>query len=145
MASNPATPGDIEDRWRPLTDSEYFVANALLGDAWLLLLKADPTIATRLDAVPATLDSGLVRIVLVEMVKRVLRNPDGISQESIQDYSYTRDRATASGLLVVTDEELDLLASDDTTASDAFTIRPTYKIAADSSSYVESDWEWVTT
>lgn len=142
MASNPATTLDIDDRWRPLTDAERIVAQSLLGDAWLLLKRADATIDLRLDAV--TLDAGLVKMVLVEMVKRVLRNPDGNLQESIQDYSYTRDRVSSSGLLTVTDDELEMLAADDIAASGAFTIRPVYKIAADSSRFVADDWEWVT-
>lgn len=145
MATNPAQTGDIEARWRPLTSAETIVADALLADAWLLLKKADATIETRLDADPVTLDSGLVKIVLVEMVKRVLRNPDGITQESIQDYSYTRDRANSSGLLTVTDEDLVLLASDESATSDAYTIRPAYKVRAGSSTYDADDWEWVTT
>lgn len=142
MATNPAEVADIEVRWRPLTDAEATVATALLGDAWLILTKADPTIESRLDASPATLDEGLVTIVLVEMVKRVLRNPDGITQESIQDYSYTRDRNISSGLLTVTDDDLALLAANDTAESEAFTIRPAHQIAADSSAYVAADWEW---
>jgi len=143
MASNPATTADIEARWRPLTAQEETVAAALVGDAWLLLKRADSTIETRLDAEPATLDAELVKIVIVEMVKRVLRNPDGITQESIQDYSYTRDRAISSGLLSVLDAELDLLAADDDLTSDAFTIRPSYQVPLGSSGYDSGDWEWV--
>lgn len=140
MATNPAEIVDIEVRWRPLSDAETIVADTLLSDAWVLLKHADSTIDTRLDA--AELDSELVKIVLVEMVKRVLRNPDGIRQESIQDYSVTRDATSGNGLLHVTDDELVMLASSETAESDAFTIRPAYQIPVDSSTYVAADWEW---
>ncbi len=141
MATNPATLLDIADRWRPLTDDEATVAVAVLGDAWALLKHRIPTLEARLDAVPATLDAGLVRIVLVAMVLRVLRNPNGIRQESIQDYSYSRDAEGASGLLSVSEAELDLLVPSGT-ESGAFTIRPASQIPVGSSSYVSTDWEW---
>ena len=145
MAANPATFADVESRWRPLSTAEQTVATALLGDAWLLLKLADSTIETRLDADPATLDDELVKMVLANMVLRVLRNPDGVRQESIQDYSVTHDAATASGMLTVTDAELDLLSGDpDAASSGAFTIRPAYKIPLDSNTYDSADWEWVT-
>ena len=140
MATNPATYTDVEGRWRPLSDNERLIAATLLDDAFNLIVNEDPTIDTRLDA--ETLAVGLVRQVLAQMVMRVLKNPDGIRQESIQDYSQTRDDNTASGLLMVTDAELDLLAADDTQQSDAFTIRPAYQIPAGSSTYDASDWEW---
>lgn len=143
MASNPAIVDDIENRWRPLTDRETIVASTLLDDAWMLLKLKDATIDTRLDAVPIELDTALVVMVLVEMVKRVLRNPDGIRQESIQDYSVTRDAVVSSGLLSVTDDELDLLASTTTVTSDAFTIRPVHKIPSGSALYDADDWEWI--
>lgn len=141
MATNPATAQDIADRWRPLTDDEATVAHAVLGDAWTLLKHRVPTLEDRLDADPATLDEALVVMVLVSMVLRVLRNPNGIRQESIQDYSYSRDADGASGLLSVSDSEFDLLVPAGA-ESGAFTIRPASQVLAGSSSYVSTDWEW---
>ena len=40
------------------------------------------------------------------MALRVLRNPDGKVEESIDDYRYRRDALLASGVLHVTDDEL---------------------------------------
>ncbi|CAN5808423.1 hypothetical protein BH24ACT15_BH24ACT15_37550 [soil metagenome] len=119
--ANPATVTDIENRWRPLSANETIVATTLLADAWTLLTATDMTIDTRLSAVPPTLSANLVIPVLCSMVLRVLKNPDGKAQESIEDYSYTRDRAIAGGALYVDDSELARL----TTAVDsgAFTIR----------------------
>jgi hypothetical protein len=47
--------------------------------------------------------------VLVDAVVRVLRNPDGKLQESIDDYSYRRADSVADGALYLTDEEWRLL------------------------------------
>jgi len=105
--SNPVTPSDVADRWRPLTDDETLLAAALLDDAWALLKARDVTIDTR--ATAGTLDAGLLRMVETAMVLRVMRNPDGKKQEAIDDYSWTRDNAVSAGLLYVGDDELALL------------------------------------
>lgn len=141
MAANPATVQDVAARWRPLTAQEEAVASTLLDDAWALLKHRVAQLESRLDAVPATLDAGLVRMVEVAMVLRVLRNPDGVRQEAIQDYSYSRDPVTASGALAVTVEELDLLAAAGADSA-AFTIRPAYQVPAGSPELVAADWEW---
>lgn len=100
---------DIEDRWRPLSAAERQVASSLLVDAWAVLVSHDPTIATRITA--ATLDPALLRTVLVAMVLRVMRNPEGKRQESIDDYSWTLDSAVSTGALYVSADELRLLAA----------------------------------
>jgi hypothetical protein len=102
--SNPATITDIEDRFRPLTDAEKVNARAYLDDAWSLL-------TGRLPSLEANLAAGTVHIsnavrVVANMVVRVLRNPDGKLEESIDDYRYRRDALLSSGALTVTDEEL---------------------------------------
>jgi hypothetical protein len=105
--SNPVTPSDVANRWRPLTDDETLLAYSLLDDAWSLLKGRDATIDARTTA--GTLDVGLLRMVETAMVLRVMKNPDGKKQEAIDDYSWTRDNAVSAGLLYVTDEELALL------------------------------------
>lgn len=107
--SNPVTTSDLEARWRTFTAEESGVAAALLDDAWAILLARDATIDTRLTA--GTLDAALVRAVVSAMVLRVMRNPDGKRQESIDDYSWTRDEALSAGSLYVSDDELALLAA----------------------------------
>lgn len=119
--ANPATVTDIANRWRPLSANETTVASTLLADAWTLLTATDLTIDTRLSVVPPTLAPALVIPVLASMVLRVLKNPDGKAQESIEDYSYTRDRAIAGGALYVAADELARLTT--TADSGAFTIR----------------------
>lgn len=112
--ANPARVTDLESRWRPLTAAERDVAAVLLEDAWQILLARVALLQSRLEVVaPATapeLDEALVVAVECAMVLRVLRNPDGKRQESIDDYSWTRDNAVSAGLLYATDEELDMLA-----------------------------------
>ncbi len=120
---SPATVADVEARWRLLSTEETFKAQALLGDAWALLTHRVNAIEARLVAVPATLDVKLAVMVQVAMVLRVLRNPDAKQAETIQDYSYQRTAVSASGELMVTADELDLLALAGT-SPDVFTITP---------------------
>jgi hypothetical protein len=94
---NPITTTDLADRWRPLTADEETVAQALLDDAWAVLLAQVPGIEARLEA--GTLSEALVRKVETAMVLRVLRNPEGWRQWSIDDASFTRDQSLSAGLL----------------------------------------------
>lgn len=122
MASgNPATPTDLELRWRPLTTDERGVATYLLDDAWELIQARVPKVKERVD--DGSLPTGLVIAVETSMVLRVLRNPEGKRQEAIDDYSWTRDQAVSSGLLYLADEELSLLSPAGATST-AYTIRP---------------------
>jgi hypothetical protein len=47
---NPAIVQDVEARFRPLTTAEQDIAQALLDDAWAVLLATVPTIESRLDS-----------------------------------------------------------------------------------------------
>lgn len=127
MASNPAIYSDLEDRWRPLSAAEQIVAMSLLADAWQIMLSRVPLLSSRLDIIaPATtpeLSADLVIAVECAMVLRVLKNPDGKRQESIDDYSWMRDNAVSAGLLYLSDDELALIGPAGAT-SDAFSIRP---------------------
>ncbi|MGN6245117.1 MAG: Gp19/Gp15/Gp42 family protein [Motilibacteraceae bacterium] len=128
MAGNPAAVSDLVRRWRPLSDSEQIIAASLLDDAWQILLSRVALLQSRLDpadtATTVKLDPKLVVAVETAMVLRVLRNPDGKRQESIDDYSWTRDNAVSAGLLYATDDELAMLAPAGA-STNAFTITPT--------------------
>jgi hypothetical protein len=102
--ANPATVADIEARWRPLTAQETTNATALLADAWALLLARRPSLEA--DITAGTVTAANVIRVEVAMILRVMRNPDGKVSERIDDYSYTRDAAVATGGLYVADDEL---------------------------------------
>lgn len=106
---NPATAADVVKRWRPLDDNETTVAETYLADAWRDVRRAIPDLVTRLDAATDTdLRDETVKV-LVTAVLRVLKNLDGMRSESIDDYSYTRAAEAASGLLEVTEAELNKL------------------------------------
>jgi hypothetical protein len=77
MAYNVST-ADIEARWRPLTTAEDEIAAVLLVDAAAKLDLKRPTLAAAVaSATPAThVDERLVIMVLVDMVIRVISNPD---------------------------------------------------------------------
>lgn len=101
---NPATTDDIEDRFRVLTATERKNAEAYLEDAWWLL-------TGRLSNLEANMTAGTVKVgnvvrVVTAMVIRVLRNPEGKLEESIDDYRYRRDSLVSSGVLSVSDAEL---------------------------------------
>lgn len=102
--SNPATVADVVSRYRLLTDAETTVATTLLGDAWEMLLGRRPTLEA--DITAGTVSVSTVVRVLATMVIRVLRNPNGYLQESIDDYTYRRDAAVSAGLLYLTSDEL---------------------------------------
>ena len=123
--ANPATVADIETRWRPLSAEEIVVAATLLDDAWSILQNRSTTIVTRLAATPVGVDINLVKMVLTAMVLRVLRNPEGKTQESIEDYSYSVNDRVAAGWLYVSADELTQLAPT-ASSNTAFTITPYY-------------------
>lgn len=103
--ANPATVGDIDDRFfRPLTDRETEVAQAWLDDAWDILLDRRPNLEDDI-AAETVRESSVVRV-LVAMVSRVFSNPEGKLSEQIDDYSYRRDSLVSSGALHVTAGEL---------------------------------------
>jgi hypothetical protein len=105
---NPATVSDLEVRWRPMSDAERDVEQAVLDDAWeAVLLPLRPTLPDLVAA--GSLPERTVRFVLCSMVLRVLRNPDGKSEESIDDYRYRRDAAVSSGALYASPDELGML------------------------------------
>lgn len=122
--TNPATPADVAARWRPLTDAESTVAATLLEDAWRMLGRdykaaAGSTLDDAMTADP-NLTPEVVRI-LANAVMRVLKNPDGLSNEQIDDYSYQRNGASSGELLIDADDLAALLGQPDT-AGRAFSV-----------------------
>lgn len=110
--SNPATTADVVARWRPLSAQETTNAQTFLDDAWVMLKRRMELLGVtdfedRIDA-DADFAAEVIRI-LATAVLRVMKNPDGKSRESIDDYSWSRDEAVSSGLLYFTDDELDAL------------------------------------
>lgn len=97
-----ATLTDLADRLgRDLTSSEARRATAWLADAEALILKRFPQYATAPTAIS--------KKVCCAMVLRVLTNPDGKRQESLDDYSYTVDSSRSRGEVYLSDEEAEEL------------------------------------
>lgn len=109
---------------RSLTSDEDIQADSLIQRAELLIGRRISDLAVRIAADPGLED--VVVLVVSDAVARVLRNPDGIYQERVDDYSFTRDRETSTGTLHITDSEWSLLLAGPGVGSDseAFTIRP---------------------
>lgn len=116
--TNPASTDDLVARWRPLSTQEQTNGQTFLDDAWRILKRRIPTLEADI-ATDVDLSAEVVRVEC-QAVLRVLRNPDGKRQESIDDYSWTRDQAVSAGLLYFTDEEIDALATDPSSRGGAF-------------------------
>lgn len=120
--TNPASTADLEARWRPLSDQEKINGQTFLEDAWRLLRRRIQTIEADIAAdTSGDLQADAVRV-LATAVLRVMKNPDGIRQESVDDYSWTRDQAVSAGLLYISDDELNDLIVDGTGPTGAFSI-----------------------
>lgn len=120
-----AATSDVEaSLGRSLTSDEATQAPVLLERAELLITRRLTDLAARLSTDPGLHD--VVVMVEADAVARVLRNPGGVYQESIDDYSYTRDREVSSGRLYITEDEWELLLTTPGTSvpSEAFSIRP---------------------
>lgn len=111
MTDSPASVPDVEARFRPLSDSEKLNAEAWIADSWDILVGHRPDLPDQID--DAVSASSVIRVIC-SMVIRRLQNPEGKSEESIDDYSYKRDPSTASGDLYVKNSELDSVTPSDT-------------------------------
>lgn len=79
----------------------------LLDTAHGVLLDVDPALPVKVEQ--GRVSRTTVRYVLCNMVASVLRNPDGIRQESDGDYSHTYDASVAAGRLRVSRADAALL------------------------------------
>lgn len=79
------TVSDIEARWRALSSDESDVALVLLGDADLKLFNARPMLPAAIASSDPALhiDGELAKIVCVDMVWRVLINPDSFRTTNV--------------------------------------------------------------
>lgn len=134
--TNPASLGALAERWRPLSDlssQESVNAEVLLDDGWRLLRRKVARLLAESGSTAETLEelmvgdddliAEVVRVICTAVL-RVLKNPDGKRQESIDDYSWTRDQAVSAGLLYFTDDELGDLIPGVAAVGRAFSIDP---------------------
>lgn len=131
--TNPATTAAVVARWRPLSTQETTNAQTFLDDAWLMLRRHFTRLGVDIEtlmAADADLQADIVRVI-VTAVLRVMKNPDGLSQESIDDYTYRRDEAVSAGLLYFADGELDGLVPGSGVTGRAYMIDPLADWAAE--------------
>jgi hypothetical protein len=103
-----ATVADVQARYhQPLDDALTVVVGTRLADAELIIRNRIPDLDDRV-ADSETYEQ-IVVMVESEMVLRLIRNPDGYSQESDGNYSYTIYQQVASGRLEVLPDEWELL------------------------------------
>lgn len=103
-----ATPNDIQERLgRELDESEATIVATRLEDAEELILSRIPDLTEQIDG--GKLRQRLVVMVESEVVMRLIRNPEGYTQETDGNYSYTIDARVASGHLSILPEEWSLL------------------------------------
>lgn len=93
---------------RPLTVDEERVIPAWLARAWVILAAAVPGLEARLTAGQVSAD--LVQEVLVAMVERKVRNPEGLRAYNVDDSTMTIDQVMSSGQLAPTPDEIARLA-----------------------------------
>lgn len=102
---------DVEDTWlgAPLTTAQQAVADRLVVYASALVRARFANIDTRIAA--GTLDPALARLAVVQMVIRVLRNPELVRSKSIDDYTVTYAEEGLAAELEITNAETRLLRS----------------------------------
>jgi hypothetical protein len=115
--TNSQPPADVDNVRaaieRPLTEDEERVIPAWLAASWRIVRRKISGVEARLELAadaPDYLDVDDVVDVIVAMVERKLRNPDGLRAWSGDDYDQTVDSALSSGQLYLTEEEIDRLA-----------------------------------
>jgi hypothetical protein len=103
-----ATPEDIEQRLgRELDESEATIVGSRLDDVEELIFLRIPDLAQRI--ADGKIRQRLVVMVECEAVMRLIRNPEGYTQETDGNYSYTIDSSVASGRLMILPEEWAML------------------------------------
>lgn len=104
---------DIESVWRPLTSDEDALVVGLSNRAWLRVAAHFPAMDANMTFVaPATaplVSPDLVRDVMVSMIIRVLKNPDSVRSDSIDDHTTLLDSAISSGEMYLSISEIELL------------------------------------
>lgn len=103
-----ATAADVEARLgRTLDTSEAQIVTARLADAELIIKSRIPDLSTKIT--DGTILQAAVVMVESDMVLRLVKNPDGYTQEADGGYSYQRLSEVASGKLEVLPREWNLL------------------------------------
>lgn len=114
---------DVLDRWvGPGAPTDEDLVQALINDAEAVILSKYPRIQDRIsnDLLPL----GLVTMVVVRMVMRVLRNPEGLTywQQNTGPFGQGKNYGTGNADIWLSDDEEELLSPKK--ADKAFSIDP---------------------
>jgi hypothetical protein len=102
-----ATVGEVAAQFGTLTAAQEGLASWLLRAASKMVRARFPLLDTQL--ADGRLDPELVALVVVNMVLRVLRNPQGLRSETVGPFSRSYDTTVAAGLLALAKDEIELL------------------------------------
>lgn len=127
MAAAFATDGNVTELYGDLDPEDVGKVNALLRRASAIIRAQVYQVDLRIAG--GLLDVQTVTDVCVDMVIRVLRNPDGVKQETIGPIATTFDPTVAAGRLFLTPDELFLLQPPKAARAAVGTIRTTPALA----------------
>jgi hypothetical protein len=132
MPESVAQPADVVARWRPLNARQQRVAATKLADVERRIRKRMAAAGRDFDTEVADL-AGDFRADVIEIeaeaVARVLRNPDGLRSEGLENYQSTRDKSLSDGQLKVTADEWKQIGLGPGSNGKAYTIDMTPDIA----------------
>lgn len=102
---------DVTDRWVGSgVPTDEALVDSLIADAEAVILSEYPKIQDRIDA--ETLPLAVVKMVVVRMVTRVLRNPEGLTywQQTTGPFGQARNYGNSAQDIWLSSEEKELLA-----------------------------------
>lgn len=117
-----ASADDVSVRWgRQLTDEETALIEVRLADVERMIVRRIPDL--ELLVLDGSIDVEDVRQVEADCVLRLARNPEGYVSETDGNYTYTLHKELASGKLMITPEEWEILG---VSPSGFFTLVPSF-------------------
>lgn len=127
MPTNQATVTDVTRRMlRPLTDAETAWVGNVLDDAFRHIIVSLPDVGAVLDSPDLPPDAPFRDVVIqvtCAMLIRVLQNPDGVLEETTDDYTRRLDAAVSTGQIQMTPAERILLSAGTGDPEGAFSVR----------------------
>lgn len=128
--ANPATPADIESRWRPLTTAEESVAATRLDDAWRKLKRLVPDLEHRMvddadlteDAIQVLADA-VIRLLQFLAASAVGQRKGSVAVDD-GSRSWELDAAIQAALYFTDDELEGLTGSGETFTARAYSVSP---------------------
>ena len=103
-----AVVGDVTAQYGSLTATQESLVGWLLRTASNMIRARQPLIDQHISEGKVSRD--MAALAVTHMVLRVLRNPEGLRSETVGPFSRAYDTSVAAGLLVITDDDLDILS-----------------------------------